>query len=251
MLRMLRIIGVVLFAFLVGLSANSLREMQESGALLEKYNSQRKADITLLVFSFMALGGLGYFELDRFNRASRRRTYADGPVPEEPENAEGLDSASIYAAPQTVERWGGRRTRSSKPHTSKSRNKVIKDDRSIRLILLKVMCMVLPVLYLGLMMFNLMSDHEDTMLDILLPSLFGGLLLLSLATLIGVMAKKLWGLKLGYILALFNLLIFPTGTIAGLFLIMGLVAASSVFAEFAMTRRRNQGRSASRASAAI
>ena len=238
MLRMLRIVGVVLFTFLVGLSANSLMEMHESGVLLEKYNSQRKADITLLVFSFIALGGLGYFELDRFNRASRRRTYADGPVSEERfEQTAGLDSTSIYAAPQTVDKWEGRRTRGSK-----SRHKTSKEIGYLWLSLLKVICIFLPLSYLGLMVFNLLSGRIDSRLNNLLLFLFGGLLLLSLVTLVGVMAKKSWGLSLGYILALCNLLIFPIGTVFGLFLMIGLVGASPIFAEVATTRRREQRR---------
>ncbi len=68
MLRMLRILGIVVFASMIGFSANSLRKMHESGELLDKYNSQRKADITLLGVSFLAISALGYFEVSRVRR---------------------------------------------------------------------------------------------------------------------------------------------------------------------------------------
>ncbi|MDF7825529.1 hypothetical protein P4B35_16000 [Pontiellaceae bacterium B12227] len=236
MLRVLRIVGIVVFAFLIGLSANSLMQMHETGELLEKYNSQRKADITLLVLSFVAVAALGYFEFARLNKRSRRRSYGKTRKTEEQaEQTEGLDSTSIYSAPQTVDRWEGRRTR-----TSKSRNEVVKESGSIWLSLLKVLCAVLPVLYLGLTFLQLLNKHEDHLLAIVLPTLFAGLFVLSVVTLTGVMLKKAWGLTLGYALAVCNLLIFPIGTAFGLFLIIGLVGSSPVFAGFALERRRAQ-----------
>ena len=75
MLRIIRVIGIVIFALLIGLSANALTEMYESGQLLEKYNSARKSNITLLGISVLALAILGYFELTRGRRLAARRGY--------------------------------------------------------------------------------------------------------------------------------------------------------------------------------
>ena len=247
MLRVLRILGVVVFVFLIGLSANSLREMHETGELLERYNSRRKADITLLVVSFIALGALSHFELARLNRTNRKRRYGDVRETEEGiGKIEGLNSSSIYSAPQTIDRWEGRRTR-----TTKSKNKVIKEPGGFWLSLLKMICTILPLLYLGLTIFQLMSDHKDGLLAILLPTVFCGLFVLSVITFIGVMFKKSWGLSLGYIMAVFNLFMFPIGTGIGLFLIIGLVGASPIFADLSMERRRAQRRKVKRAPTGI
>lgn len=114
-----------------------------------------------------------------------------------------------------------------------------------------VICAVLPFLYLGLTFFQLMSEREEGLLAILLPTLFSGLFVLSVVTLIAVKLRKAWGLTLGYILAVCNLLIFPIGTGIGLLLLMGLVGASPVFAGLAMERRRAQRRKSEQEPAVI
>ncbi len=46
---------------------------------------------------------------------------------------------------------------------------------------------------------------------------------------IGILKRKIWGLSLGYALAVVNLVVFPVGTLAGLLLLVALVGASPAF----------------------
>ena len=242
MLRTLRIIGIVVFALLVGISANSLREMQETGTLLEKYNSSRKANITLLGFSFLSVGILGYFELSRIRRLTERRGYGGSAYSAtEEKEVDGLDSASIYAAPATIDGWQGRRTRGSK-----SRHKEPMEMVSVWMGMLRVCCVLLPVLYVGLLLLSLMKIDSENTAAWLLPTLFSALTVFSLITAFGLFAKKGWGMTLGYLLAICNLLVFPFGTTIGLFLLMGLVGSSSLFIIPSSERRRQARRKAAR-----
>jgi hypothetical protein len=121
MLRVLRITGIITFAFLVGISANTLFEMHQRGSLLEKYNSSRKTNITLLGFSIFSLGALGYFEFSRIRRTAIRRGYGGSAYENEDDQDvdEGLDTTSIYSAPKTLDAWQGRRTHSAKSRSSR------------------------------------------------------------------------------------------------------------------------------------
>jgi nitrate reductase gamma subunit len=54
-------------------------------------------------------------------------------------------------------------------------------------------------------------------------------------TSVGILRKKTWGIKFGYSMAIFHLLIFPFGTAAGFVMLIGLMGATS---EFTPPRRR-------------
>jgi hypothetical protein len=237
MLRVLRIIGIVLFACIIGFSANSLKIMHENGELMEQYNSSRKANITLLTFSLLALSTLGYFEMSRVRRMNKRQRYGESRYREETEDeVSGLDSTSIYATPKSQDEWMGRHTRSSR-----SRHKPAEDSENIWFNLLKIIFLVLPVVYLALLSITLIRGHEEPLVAIILPSVFGILFVLTMIAGVGVFSKKSWGMMTGYTLAVGNLLIFPYGTAVGLFLMMGLVGASSIFQVSAAQDRRKKG----------
>ena len=234
MLRTLRIIGIVVFALLVGTSANSLRELHETGTLFEQYNSARKTNVTLLAFSLFSVGVLGYFELSRVRRVANRQRYGrSSRDAEEEEVVSGLDTASIYAAPETLDGWQGRRTRGSK-----SRHKEPMEMVTVWMGLLRICCFILPVLYAALLVLSLMNADPENAVAWLIPTLFASLTLLSLVAASGLLAKKGWGMTLGYLLAICNLLVFPFGTALGLFLLMGLVGSTSLFATTSREHRR-------------
>ena len=232
MLGLLRIIGIFFFAVLIGITASRLQELYETGTLFERYNSQRKADITLLIVSTLGVGILGFFEFIR----TRRRLEQHGYGLEKKDKkavTEDLDTANIYSAPETVGEWRGRRTRASK-----SRHRQRMDPAAFWLGLLRVYCVLLPLAYLCMCLVYLLSwlprGAGHLALSILLPVL----LLSSLLTSFGLLKKKIWGMYFGYAIAIFHLLIFPVGTAAGVLLLVVLVGATSEFAVPSRERRR-------------
>lgn len=232
MLRFLRIFGVLLFAVLIGLAAGRLRDQYQAGTLWSQYNSQRKADITLLVVSVMSVGVLGFFEFLRSKRLSERRGYRSVKLDEEPK-VDGLDSTNIYSAPKTVDKWQERSIRTK----SRPRRKHF-DMNGLWMRMLRVCCMVLSGVYFCALMLYLISwvpvGAGHLVLTIIIPLV----LLFSVVTLIGVLRKTLWGMKCGYALAIFHLLIFPFGTVAGLVMLVGLVGAAPEFIQPARQRRQ-------------
>lgn len=250
MLRLLRITGVVVFAVLIGLSANTLKQMHESGTLFEKYNSSRRANITLLSFSLIALSTLGFFEVTGIQRQNRRRRYYGEHRHEEyseEEETDGLDSTSIYASNRKVDDW--ERKRHSK--RANSYNHPPKYDDGLGMRFLKMLSFILPILYVSALGWSLMHPPEDAFLVIVFPSVFSGLLVVSLVAALGLNRKKTWGLTFGYILALFNLVIFPVGTALGMILILALVASSQSFADSSSRARKSRQRNAPRSSMAV
>jgi hypothetical protein len=242
MLRMLRVIGIVVFAMLVGISAKALWKMHETGELLDRYNSARKANVTMLAFSIIALGTLGYFELTYARRLRDRKGY--GGRRYQGEEAEGKllsghETANIYSAPATLDAWKGRRTR-----TSKSRHKQQLEMTGLWMGLLRICSVVMPMAYLGLMAMQLLNPVEDAAIAWVLPAVFAGMALLSIIVAIGIFGKKTWGMSLGYLLAICNLMVFPYGTGIGLFMLVGLVGASAEFAVPAREKRRAKRRNA-------
>ena len=237
MLRIIRVIGIVIFALLIGLSANALTEMYESGQLLEKYNSARKSNITLLGISVLALASLGYFELTRGRRIAARRGYGakNYTANNEKKQVESQESTDIYAAPETDEGWQNRRTRGSGSHRKQDM-----DMTHIWMSMLRICCAILPILYLGLLLLSLIKIDPQSPAAWFIPTLTSFIILFSLVTAFGLFAKKPWGMTLGYILAVFNLLIFPIGTAIGLFLLMGLVGATPLFEVSPSDKRRRR-----------
>ena len=104
--------------------------------------------------------------------------------------------------------------------------------------LLRIYCVVLPVLYLYTLMDYLIHWLPSGANHLVLTILFPTLLLVSALTSAGILRKKTWGMKCGYAMAIFHLLIFPVGTIAGLLMLAGLVGAASEFKLSARKRRR-------------
>lgn len=224
MLRGLSIIGIVIFAVLIGVSSNSLRKMYESGELLNQYNSARRSNITLLVFSSIGIGALGYLELQRIKLLRNRARYGRSHYKEGSDENLVKDTSNIYSAPKTQDAWKGRRTKSPNSHKSSS-----VDSTVFWKGLLNACCVGLPLLYSGLLTYHLIKSVEQTATSWMLPALFVLLLVLSILMAIGILGRKPWGLNLGYLLAICNLLVFPYGTAAGLFLLIALVGTSSVF----------------------
>ncbi|MDZ8120405.1 hypothetical protein [Pontiella agarivorans] len=240
MLRFLRITGVVVFSVLVGVTAYNIKKMQESGALYEKYNYERRSNITLLSSSMLALLTLGYFEINSMRRRREQYHLGDGRYRKgRDDEAAGRDTSSIYTAPRQIDEWKGRSHKHAKMHKKLPGKK---EGVGAGLLFLRVFSVVLPVVYAVLLAWTLMRWTEYERPAILLPAFFVVLLMVSMLAAIGIHWKKTWGLSLGYLLALGNLMIFPYGTAMGLLLILALVASGDAFAESAARKRRKSHR---------
>jgi hypothetical protein len=239
MLRSLRVIGIIVFAVLAGLSANTLKQMQEAGKLQEAYNSRKKANVTVLIFSVISMGGIGFFELSQLRGSRRRRGFSRKYHHSHEEDATGeeLDTTSIYTAPKTLEKWDRHHIR-----TSSNKSKPTKKLSTFWLEFLPVVCVIMTVVYLGLTVYHILNINDDRFVGVTLMIIFGLLSLLSLGTTIGVMQKKMWGITVGYVLSVCNMLIFPVGTAFGLLLMMGLMMASSGLLEHEQESRRKSRR---------
>jgi hypothetical protein len=233
MFRGLRIVGIIVFALLVGMSANVLWQMHESGELLERYNSRRKANVTLLAFSAIAVAALGAIEGMYLYRQGDRYRLGSSPLPVEKDTADGLDSSSIYATPKTIDEWKIKRSPASKKHhhrSSKSRHAPPRDGSGAWFGWLRLCGVVLPLTYGTMLALHVMDPvHDSALVAWLFPALFAFMTLFSSIVAIGVFAKGSWALVSGYVLAMCSLLVFPVGTALGMFLLMGLVGASPVF----------------------
>lgn len=223
MLRALRIIGILVFALLVGISAHRIQKLYTSGKLFEQYNSERKTNVTLLAVSVVGLGLLGFFELTRAKRLDARRGFA--PVDDSDEGVDdGLDTANIYSAPETLDKWAGRRIRtsSSRPQSP------VRQSENFWMLLLRILSFSTPLLYAGLLVACLSGKWMPplAMQVPILSSICGFMLIFSLISATGILQKKPWGIKTGYAIAIIHLLFFPVGTAAGLLLLIGLVGAA-------------------------
>jgi len=240
MLRLLRIVGILFFAALIGSTAAQLRELYKAGTLFEQYNSQRKADITLLAVSICGLATLSAFEIFRSRRRSVRRSFVSMNKGEQ-SVVGGLGENNIYDAPETVDKWQGRSVR-----IPKSRHRQVPEMTGLWMGVLRIYCLVLPVLYLytlvNYLFFWLPSGAGNWFLSFLFPVLFLGAALTSA----GILRKKTWGINIGYVMAIFHLLIFPLGTAVGLVMLFGLLGVASEFAIPERKRRRKALRKAIR-----
>jgi hypothetical protein len=239
MLRSLRVIGIIVFAVLAGLSANTLKQMQENGELREAYNSRKKANATLLVFSVLSMSAIGFFELPhlggaRRRRGSSRRHHRSHDF--EPSREE-QDTTSIYSAPKTMEKWNKNHIRTPSNHS-----KPAKKSNTFWLRFFPIFCVIMTLIYLGMTVHFFLKVHDDPVVGMTLKIVFGLLSALSVITTLGVMQTKMWGITMGYVLAVCNMLIFPVGTAFGLFLMMGLMLASSGFMEKEQEKRKKSRR---------
>lgn len=231
-MRVIRIIGIIAFALIIGYAAYSLFSMYESGSLFETYNNQRADKIALLVISFLSMGVLGYIEVMGSRNEPKHRGFGGRHYREERgEVIEGKQAASIYTAPRTVDPWRGREVESRPISPSK-------ESYEYWLDVVRVFCAVLPLAYMLVSTYVWMSGSPRGQEFWVVPTLFSTLTLLSLVVAIGIFRMKKWGLSLGYLLAIFNLIIFPYGTVVGLLLLIGLVGASPAFESYNVKFRR-------------
>lgn len=231
MLRRFRIFAILLFAVLIGIAVGRLQEQYKDGVLWDQYNSQRKSDVTLLVVSVMSVAALVVFEKFHSKRHLKQMRFGFMKADEE-SKAENVGSASIYSAPEVLDQWEGRRAYAE-----------VKPRRIFRINgfwigLLRIYCVVLPLVYLYTMMDYVIRWLPIGAGHLVWTIFFPVFLLLSGATSVGFFRKKPWGMSCGYAVAIFHLLIFPIGTIAGLLLLAGLVGATPEFTRSARKHRR-------------
>ncbi len=238
MLRGIRIFGLIAFGWLVGVAASELHKMHQNGDLYEKYNSRRKSNVTLLSVSLAALGGLSYYELARL-RLSHRRHLGFYPFPSQKQNGvSGPVNTSIYEAPETKENWEGAEMRDMNLEA-------VVPGRympELWMGLLRICCMLMPIIYVGLLMISRAGVMGNPDAVWFLTVLFAGMTVFSLVTAIGVFRRAYWGMIAGYLLAISNLVIFPYGTVLGLFLIIGLVGSKTLFIIQKRVRRKEKRR---------
>ena len=232
MLRIWRIVGIVVFALLVGLAVSSLRGGVDS-LLFD-------ADFSVFVISFPLLVILSLFEVIHIRRLVRRhRKYRfGGHSLDEGTEAVASGPTDIYAMPETRQSWGRRR----RSHSSGTHHKKRKKKKSIWISLLQIFCVILPLFYLGLLLVYLPWNGVKTIGDWTMPFVFLALFLFSIVVAIGVFSVRFWGLVLGYLLVLSNLLFFPYGLILGLLLLLCLVGSSPTFFEVTRDHRRGSRR---------
>lgn len=228
MVRVLYISGMVFFAVLIGDTAHRLQGLYHEGTLFEQYNSERRAAITLLAVSSLGLATLCVIQVVRLRRRFEHHSFASMDKEQEPV-VDGTESTSIYAAPKAVDEWQDRGLRIRKPSRRQSLEIV-----GLWMGILRIYCGVLPVIYsytlLNYLFLWLPSGAGNWIYSILFPVLLLG----SVLTSVGILRKKTWGIKFGYAMAIFHLLIFPFGTAAGFVMLIGLMGATS---EFSAPRR--------------
>ena len=231
-MRVLRIAGIIAFALIIGYAANSLFNMYAAGTLFEGYNSQRADKIALLAISFLSMGVLGYIEVMGSRSGREDRGFGGKHYREDRgEVIEGKQVTSIYTAPKTVDPWRGREIESRGITPAKEVYEHWLD-------VVRVFCAILQFAYMMVSVSIWMSGNPRGQEYWVLPTLFSTLALLSLLVAVGVFRMKKWGLSMGYLLAISNLIIFPYGTVVGLLLLIGLVGASPAFESHNIKHRR-------------
>jgi len=236
-MRALRIAGIIAFAVIIGYAANSLYNMYESGSLFDSYNSQRADKVALLAISVLSMGVLACMEVLGSRNEPEYSAFGQKHYREDRgEVITGKEVTSIYTAPKNVDPWQGRReigARSDNP------SKEVYDHW---LHVIRVLCAILPFAYIVVCASIWMSGNPHGQEYWVLPTLFSCMALLSLFVAVGVFRLKKWGLSLGYLLAIINLVIFPYGTIVGLLLLIGLAGASPAFTIYSSKVRRKAAR---------
>ncbi|MBT8046589.1 MAG: hypothetical protein KJN67_05440 [Pontiella sp.] len=212
--------------------------MHENGDLFEKYNNRRKSAITQLSVCLAAIGGLSYYELSRL-RMKHRRRLGFNPFPtQKKENTQGPVKTCIYEAPETKEDWEGAEMRDMNL-AAVTPGRYMPE---LWMGLLRICCILMPIIYVGLLLISRagMMGNPDTVW--LLTSFFATMTVFSLVTAIGIFRRAFWGMTAGYLLAISNLLIFPYGTVLGLFLLIGLVGSKTLFIIEKRVKRRKKRR---------
>ena len=239
-MRLLYISGMVFFAVLIGDTAHRLNELYNAGTLFDQYNSERRAAITLLAASGCGLATLCFIEVMRLRRRYEQRNVISMETEQEPPLADDDpdSSTSIYAAPKAVDEWQERQQRViTKPH----RRANLKIG-TLWMRVLRIYCGVLPVIYsytlLNYLFLWLPRGAGNLVFSILFPLLFLG----SVLTSVGILHKKPWGIKVGYVMAIFHLLIFPVGTTTGFVMLIALICVASEFTVPQQKFRRRSGK---------
>jgi hypothetical protein len=176
--------------------------------------------VTLLVFSVIGFGLIGFLEIHLLRQ--RRSRQVGLPVSRTGDPLQdGANTASIYSAPKTLEKWKGHRKRSSRPSHLKF-GKAAK----FWLGLLQIISFATPLVYTLLFAACLAGWMGWSSA---LCGMFGFMLVLSLVSVAGIVRGEAWGLVAGFAIAIIHLLVFPAGTAAGLILLAGLVGATPWF----------------------
>jgi hypothetical protein len=226
-MRVLRVAGILAFAVIIGYAANSLYAMYDAGNLFDSYNSQRTDNIALLIISLLSMGVLGYIEIVGLRNEPKYNGFGGRHYREDcREVVQGKETASIYAAPKTVDPWQGRREIAARPVTP------AKEVYEYWLGVVRVFCAILPFAYMMISVSIWMIGYPHGQEYWILPTLFSSLALISLLVAVGIFRMKKWGLSLGYLLAIINLVIFPYGTVIGLLLLIGFAGAAPAFASY-------------------
>jgi hypothetical protein len=226
-MRVLRIAGIIAFALIIGYAANSLYKIYDAGSLFESYNSQRTDKIALLAISVLSMGVLGTIEWLGLRNEPENNGFGGKHYHEDRgEVIEGKEVTSIYTAPKTVDPWQGRREIAARLGNPS------KEVYEHWLDVVRVLCAILPVAYMLVSASIWMSGNPHGQEYWVLPTLFSSLALISLLVAVGVFRMKKWGLSLGYLLAIVNLIIFPYGTVVGLLLLIGFAGAAPAFTTY-------------------
>ena len=96
---------------------------------------------------------------------------------------------------------------------------------------LRIYCGVLPVVYLYTFLNYVFLWLPSGAGNMFLSFIFPMLLFISVMASVGILRKKTWGVKFGYAIAIFHLLIFPLGTAAGFVMLIALVGTTSEFSK--------------------
>lgn len=236
MLSVIRLVGIVIFAVMLGLAANSLREMNDEGTLYNQYNSARKSSITLLAVSVVALVSLGSFEMKEMGKHNTSQKFGERRYTEpKTETVNSIKTTSIYAAPQSVDEWKERRITSS--YSRRTKHKIALDHPEDWLRLLQLVCAALPAFYITIFSVLYAQGVGQSLGPYVFTSVCSCFIGLNIFTAIGIFRTKAWGLQMGYLLAIMNLVIFPVGTIIGLILLISLVGSSAQFPQPARAPR--------------
>lgn len=234
MRRLLVVTGILFFAVLIVDTASRLQDQFEAGTLFERYNSQRKADITLFTVSICGLAALGFLEfvLPRWRIRQEEETLPPLKSAPEPKMQREPAPSDIYEAPRSVDEWQGRQ-----PQLAVSRQRLSVDMTGVWMAFLRIYCGVLPVVYLYTFLNYVFLWLPSGAGNVFLSFIFPVLLLISVMASVGILKKRAWGAKFGYAIAIFHLLIFPFGTAAGFVMLIALVSTMS---EFSAPKRKRR-----------
>lgn len=242
MMRLLYISGMIFFAVLMGDCADRLRKEYRAGTLFDEFNSVRRSAVSLLAISSTGLGALGILEAVRIRRRAERGTSASFGMPREKRQDSQLPAASdIYTAPSTVDAWPHRVPRiSGRPARRSLRAMLTRSRIGFWMSILRISSAVLPTVYVFILLYYLIFWVAAGIGIWWLSILFPMLLLGAIVTAAGILRRKSWGRRAGFVMAVFHLLIFPIGTFAGLIMMIALIGATSEFD--AISRRRGSRR---------